>query len=274
MQLTSIQDLSPQSIIFKEAKEYKVKDSKIKYKRIPIETVYHNGNKGPLVIETPFLFSFGVTEKKDQSTNKLVGYSIPVCLWEKDSSPNLKEEQFYRFLCKITEICQQHLEDEYGPEIASSLSDPLYYKQIEYTDKKGKKKTKKDSSAAPVLYAKLIYSDKLKKILSLFNVKGKKKVNPFNYLNQYCNVKMALVIEGIFMSKTVTSLQIKVHECYIKELKPRESLLKIDEDEDQEKNTLDYSESEEDDDEDMENIRDLKFSDKEEVENDGQNPTE
>ena len=69
-------------------------------------------------------------------------------------------------------------------------------------------------------------------------------------------------------------MQIKVHECYIKELKPRESLLKIDEDEDQEKNTLDYSESEEDDDEDMENIRDLKVSDKEEVENDGQNPTE
>ena len=149
----------------------------------------------------------------------------------------------------------------------------MYYKQIEYTDKKGKKKTKKDSSAAPILYAKLIYSDKLKKILSLFNVKGKKKVNPFNYLNQYCNVKMALVIEGIFMSKTVTSLQIKVHECYIKELKPRESLLKIDEDEDQENNTLDYSESEEDDDEDMENIRDLIVSDKEEVENDGQNPT-
>ena len=86
---------------------------------------------------------------------------------------------------------------------------------------------------------------------------------------------MALVIEGIFMSKTVTSLQIKVHECYIKELKPRESLLEIDEeDEDQEKNTWDYSESEEDDDEDMENIRDLIVSDKEEVENDGQNPTE
>ena len=85
---------------------------------------------------------------------------------------------------------------------------------------------------------------------------------------------MALVIEGIFMSKTVTSLQIKVHECYIKELKPRESLLKIDEEDDQEKNTLDYSESEEDYDEDMENIRDLIVSDKEEVENDGQNPTE
>ena len=36
-------------------------------------------------------------------------------------------------------------------------------------------------------------------------------------------------IEGIFISKTVTSLQIKVHECYIKPLKPRESLLTIEE---------------------------------------------
>ena len=270
MQLTSIQDLTSQGIIFKEAKEYKVKDSKIKYKRIPIEIVYPDGNKGPLVVETPFFFSFGVNEKKDQNTNKLIGYSIPVCLWEKDSSPNLKEEQFYQFICKIKEICQQHLEEEYGSDVASSLSDPLYYKQIEYTDKKGRKKTKKDSSAAPILYAKLIYSEKLKKILSLFSGKGKKKVNPFNYLNQYCNVKMALVIEGIFISKTVTSLQIKVHECYIKELKPRESLLKIDEEDEQEKKQLDYSESEDDfGDEDMDNIQDLVISDQE-----GGNPAE
>ena len=50
-----------------------------------------------------------------------------------------------------------------------------------------------------------------KKILSLFKGKGKKDLNPFRYIDQYCNVKMALIIEGIFISKTVTSLQIKVH---------------------------------------------------------------
>ena len=264
MQLTSIQDLNPQSIIFNEAKEYNIKDSKIKYKQIPIETVYPNGKKGSLIIETPFLFSFGLNEKKDQNTNKLVGYSIPVCLWEKDSSPNLKEEQFYKFLCKLTEICQKYLEEEYGPDLASSLSEPLYYKQIEYTDKKGKKKTKRDPSAAPVLYTKLIYSEKLKKILSLFRVKGKKKVNPFNYLNQYCNVKMALIIEGIFISKTVTSLQLKVHECYIKELKPRESLLTIEEEDEASEEKLKVSDSEASEVSDTEeNIEDLVISDKE-----------
>ena len=44
---------------------------------------------------------------------------------------------------------------------------------------------------------------------------------------------MALIIEGIFISKTVTSLQIKVHECYVKPLKPRESLLSIEEEEEE-----------------------------------------
>ena len=206
MQITSYESLTPDKIIFKEAKEYKVKDSKIKYRRIPIETVYPNGKKGALVIESPFLFSFGVNEKKNQETNKLVGYSIPVCLWEKDGSPITPEKQFYEILCKTTDVCRKYREEEYGADFASSMSEPLYYKQVEYTDKKGKEKTKRDPSAAPVLYAKLIFSEKTKKILSLFRAKGKQKVNPFNYLNQYCHVKMALIIEGIFISKTVTPL--------------------------------------------------------------------
>ena len=44
---------------------------------------------------------------------------------------------------------------------------------------------------------------------------------------------MALIIEGIFISKTVTSLQIKVHECYVKPLKPRESLITIEEEDEE-----------------------------------------
>ena len=142
--------------------------------------------------------------------------------------------------------------------MASTLSSLFYYKQVEYTNNKGKKKTRPDESSAPVLYAKLIYSEKSKKILSLFNTKGKKALNPLKYVDQYCNVKMALIIEGIFLSKTVTSIQIKVHECYVKPLKPRESLLTIKEDEE--------GDSDSEVDEKLENfhISDLEISDVEE----------
>ena len=233
MQLSSYENLNKVNIIFKEAKEFKVKDSKIKYKRIPIEIKYSNGKKGPLVIEIPFLFSFGVSEKKNQETKKLVGYSIPVCLWAKDSEPNNKEKAFFDVINNLTSLSQKYLQNEYGPDLASSLTSPLYYKQVEYTDKKGKNKTRNDPSSAPVFYAKLIYSEKSKKILSLFKGKRNKDLNPFKYINQYCNVKLALIIEGIFISKTVTSLQIKVHECYVKPLKPRESLLTIEEEDEE-----------------------------------------
>ena len=67
---------------------------------------------------------------------------------------------------------------------------------------------------------------------------------------------MALIIEGIFICKTVTSLQIKVHECYVKPPKPRESLLTIEEEE--------QSDIEEEDEEQV--VEDLVISDKEETE--------
>ena len=221
MQLVSYDSLTTDNIIFNDAKDYQVKYSSLKYKRIPIEFRYPNGKRGQLIIEIPFLFSFGVSEKKNQTSNNLIGCSIPICLWAKDSEPNPKEKAFFEAINSITTICQQHLENEYGADLATSLSSPFYYKQIEYFDKKGKKKTKIDPSAAPVLYAELIYSEKSNKILSLFKTKGKDNVNPFKYINQYCYVCMALIIEGIFISKTVTSLQIKVNECYVKPLKPR-----------------------------------------------------
>ena len=229
MQLTKYEDITKENIIFNKTKEYKVKDSNIKYKRIKIEVNYPDGKRGPLVVVTPLLFSFGVSENKDQKTGKLNGYSVPVCLWEKDGVPNQKELSFFEVINSINSLCQNHLEVEYGPDLASHMSSPFYFKTITYTDKKGREKTKKDDSSAPILYAKLIYSEKTRKILSLFKGKGGRDLNPFKYINQYCNVKLALIIEGIFISKTVTSLQIKVHECYVKQLEPRKSLLTIDE---------------------------------------------
>ena len=68
---------------------------------------------------------------------------------------------------------------------------------------------------------------------------------------------MTLIIEGIFINKTVVSLQIKVHECYVKQLKPRQSLLTIQESDDEsDAETVEQSENV--------NIENLIISDKEE----------
>ena len=58
---------------------------------------------------------------------------------------------------------------------------------------------------------------------------------------------MALIIEGIFIIKTVTSLQVKVHEVYIKPLKPREPLLTIKESDSDDESDAEKGEQSEDD---------------------------
>ena len=112
-----------------------------------------------------------------------------------------------------------------GDNEATSLGEILYYKHIEYQNSKGKTKKKKYELSSPVLYVKLIYSHKTKKILSIFRTKGNKRINPLDYLNQYFNTKMAIIFESLYLAKNIISLQIKAHEVYIKPLKPRESIL-------------------------------------------------
>ena len=71
MQLSTLENLSKENIIFHEPKECQLKNSNIKYKRIKIEIKCPNGKTSPLLLETPFLFSFGVNERKNQDTNQL-----------------------------------------------------------------------------------------------------------------------------------------------------------------------------------------------------------
>ena len=104
MELSSYKNITQENIIFNPTKEYKVKNSVIKYKRIPIEVKYPNGKKGILVLETLILFSFGVSENKDQKTGSLNGYSIPVCLWNRDSVPNTKELSFFETLNNVENL--------------------------------------------------------------------------------------------------------------------------------------------------------------------------
>ena len=73
MQLTSYDNLTSGNIIFKERKDYKVKDPKPKYKRIQIETKYPNGKKRASMIGRLFFLVW--CKRKEVPRNKQVTMS-------------------------------------------------------------------------------------------------------------------------------------------------------------------------------------------------------
>ena len=232
MQLSSFENITEDNIVFQTAKKHKVPNSKIKYQRIKIERKLPNGKLIPLVVETPFLFSFGT------------GYSIPVCLWKKDAEPNQKETNFFNIINKVFDLCQNHLSREYGENEASCLSEILCYKQVENIDQKGKSKKKKDKTNAPVLYVKLIYSSDTKKFSTLFRVKGKKEVKPLEYKDKYFNTRMAIIFDSIYLGRNSVSIQVKAHEVHILPFEERKSILEYKENDDEDESE---QEREEDD---------------------------
>ena len=123
--------------------------------------------------------------------------------------------------------------------------------------KRAKRKSREMSKQLQYLTQNLFILINQRKSFLCLKTKGKEKVDPFDYLNKYCRVKMALIIEGIFISKTVTSLHMKVHEVYIKPLKPREALLTIKESDDEgERSEGDESDDDKDETETL-NISDI-----------------
>ena len=104
MQITKLESISQENIIFDKARDFKVKESKFKYQRIK----YQNGKEAR---SANFLFSFGVNES--------LGYSIPVCLWEKDGQQIKMKNHFLIQLITLHKICQFYLEEEDGQHMAS-----------------------------------------------------------------------------------------------------------------------------------------------------------
>ena len=124
----------------------------------------------------------------------------------------------------------------------------LYYKQVEYVDKKGKTKKKKDETSSPVLYVKLIYSSETKKFSTIFRVKGKKEVKPLDYKDKYFNTRMAIIFDSICKGRNSISIQVKAHEVHILPFEERKSI-------------LDFKENEDDNDEDVEEVESEKEDD-------------
>ena len=182
----------------------------IKYYRIPISTLNKDGSLGELVFQTEELFSFGVSENKDQATGKVNGYTLPLCMWNKDA-PTDNEKAFTQILEDVVEKCKDHLIlDDTKDEICKYTLERNDLKTLNSFIYRKKEKGKVIEGVGPVLYPKLIESKKNNKIItSIFNDRGQ-EIDPMSLIGKFCWVKAAVKIESIYIGAKI-SMQVKVY---------------------------------------------------------------
>lgn len=216
-QLTSASGYETKNMIFSDPNVGSIPDSKpaIVFRRIQISTKNPDGSIGELILPTvPGLFSFGVGENLNQETGKVNGYTFPICLYTRDGATR-EEKEWVETFNNIVENCKDHLiknKDEiekYDLEKNDLKKlNPLYWKRD---------KGKIVEGSGPTLYAKLIVSKKLEKIVSMFYDEFGKDIDPLELIGKYCTCSAAIKVESIFIGNKI-SLQVKLYEAEIKVL--------------------------------------------------------
>ncbi|PFX20963.1 hypothetical protein AWC38_SpisGene14565 [Stylophora pistillata] len=170
MQLSSLKSITRDNVIFEEATTNQHGHERI---NIKITGTATDAAAEPLVIASPFRFSFGVQPSLNKSGG-VVGYTLPTPLWNhQEGEPTQKEFAFYEALKELKHICYQYLEGAYGIDVAESIKFPL-------VEKEGK---------APILYPRLMYNQKSRSVRTLFHSRWK-NLNPVLDCRDYCKKKV------------------------------------------------------------------------------------
>jgi len=188
-----------------------------KNNRIPIFTINDDGSSGDLIFLTEDLFSFGVSENKDPQSGRMTGYTLPLCLYNKQGATEA-EKAFVTVLKDVVEKCKDYLLlDSTKAELKKfdleradlkKLDSFLYFKRDKDTGK-----VLDDNG--PVIYAKLIESKKNNKFITSFFDTNGDEINPLDLIGKYCWAKSAIKVESIFAGAKI-SLQIKVYEAEVR----------------------------------------------------------
>lgn len=208
LQLTDVNQFNTSNLVFSKPDGGNI--DKIKFKRIRVATRYPDGTVGDLIIATPpGLHCFGLQESRDLGSNAVNGYSLPLCLWNRNG-PTDDERKFTDTFSAIADHCKKYLL-EHRDEIekydldASDLKkfNPLFWKMD---------KGKVVEGRGPMLYAKAILNKKTNKINTIFvNEETNEETDPFEMMNKVCSVTAAVKIESIFIGNKI-SLQVKLFE--------------------------------------------------------------
>lgn len=211
-QITPAIGYDVKNMIFGKPKDGSIPNSTVAFKRIAIGTRNADGSLGELIFPTTRLYSFGLSPNTNMQTGKTDGYTVSLCLHNRDT-PSAEEKAFVDTFNKTVEHIKEYLltnRDSFGKyELeAADLKklNPIYLK---------KDKGKVVEGASPVLYPKVLQNKKSETITSFFYDEQGRDIDPMTLLNKSCYVTAAVKIESIFIGAKI-SLQIKLHEAEIK----------------------------------------------------------
>lgn len=213
-QLTNItKKFDTKTLRFGKPRDGSIPNSTVVFKRIPIGVLNSDGSLGELVIPTTEnLYSFGLSPNTNMQTGKTDGYTLSLCLWNKDAPTEEQKKWVENFTVLIDAIKDYLIEhrDDYGKyelEMADLKNfNPLYYK---------KEKGKRVEGAGPVLYPKVLQNKKNDIITTPFCNERGEDIDPMTLLNKACKATAAIKIESIFIGAKL-SLQVKVYEAQVK----------------------------------------------------------
>jgi hypothetical protein len=188
---------------------------KMHYKTIRIGVKNQDGTRGDLVMSTPEIFSFGVSPNTAMGSNDVNGYTLPLCLHNKDGVSD-EEQAFTDAFDGVINHAKKHvlsvkddIEKYDLDESELKKFNPLYYKR---------ERGKIVPGSGPTLYAKLLYKKQKGggKILTEFtNAANDQVIDPLTLQKKYCFVTAAVKFESIYIG-TKISIQIKLVEALVR----------------------------------------------------------
>lgn len=212
-QLTTAIGYDTSRMIFSDPIQGSIPDSKpaISFYRININTRNEDGSMGELIIPTiPELFSFGVSENTSQETGNVNGYSLPICLFNRDG-PTEDQKAWVDTFDRICEKCKDHVmatKEDIG-KYDLERTELKKFNSLHWKREKGKIV----EGTGPTLYAKLIVSKKQdNKIVTMFFDFDGNIINPLDLQGKFGHTNAAIKIESIFIGNKI-SLQVKLYEC-------------------------------------------------------------
>jgi len=221
-QLSNPNSFNVDNIVFSEPVTGNIPSNgpSINFKRININVKNQDGSIGELILPTGRLFSFGVSENKSPDTGKVNGWTLPLCLHNKNG-PTKDEEEWVKCFNEIVDRVSEHVVDnrEEIDKFELEKSDlrnfnPLYYKKEKHTDSKGKTALRVVPGTGPTLYTKLIYSKKNDSFVTKMYDSDDTQIDPLDMIGKYCYCQGAVKVESIFIGNKI-SLQVKLYEAVV-----------------------------------------------------------